>query len=120
MSIFTFSEEDLYDRIGYKEPINKNKVNMTTSSMFTNVDGQKIPTLYYPIDKNGLRRNLVLKTLFGYIPVDKISSYKDLFIFSNYLNDETEWEIPYEDFNEEKKEKVRKLAIDLGKHWKNK
>jgi hypothetical protein len=61
-----------------------------------------------------------LKTKFGYIPIDNITSYKDLFDLSKYCQDETEWCFLYDEerTSEKSKEQVKKLSLTLGKHWK--
>lgn len=120
---FKYSSNNLYDCVGYSKVrdvyLSQKKVNGDFI-----LDGQQEPIMSYSIKADGIKRYFVLSTFLGYIPTNKINSFKDLFILKNYLNDEIEWITPYneEDLDNKsiKNEEVKRLSRSLGKHWKNK
>ena len=92
--MFKYSENNIFNRYG--------------------VDRGKIYSATYKLKS----RNLVLQTEFGFIPLDNISSFIDLFNSNNYLHDKTETLLPYKkNEDEEVDKKVAKLTIILKKHW---
>ena len=119
--MFDFDETDLFHRCGYdKRLINNNEKTYFTGRYYTLNDGTTIPVMHYPIISGCLTRHLVLKTHLGYIPVEKIKRFSDIFIKSNYLDDDTEWILPYLFQQTDKYEElVNNLSKVLGKHWKN-
>ena len=117
--MFKYDEKDLYDRCGY----DKNKFSYGTLE-FTNKfyklnELEQIPIMIRNGMDDGLSRNLVLKTFKGYICVDSINKFSDIFDDSKYLKDETEWIVPYL-YNKHSyyDKSVARLAAVLGKHWK--
>lgn len=117
-----YNEKNLYDRCGAIDvPIDfKRKIKYHG---FTEIGGEKIPIIS-GMFQSGVKftRAICLKTKFGYIPIDNITSYKDLLDLSKYCQDETEWIFQYDEkqVSQKDKENVKKLALTLGKHWKTK
>ena len=119
--MFEFDETDLFHRCGYsQERIKNNKKTYFTGRYYTLSDGTTIPIMHYPIITDGLTKHLVLKTYLGYIPVENITKFSDIFNKYKYLNDETEWIMPYL-YQEKESDKVLvdNLSKVLGKHWKS-
>ena len=60
--------------------------------------------------------------MFGYIPIEDITQFKDIFNRSKYCQDEAEWSFLYNEeiASEKSKEQVKKLSLTLGKHWNGK
>lgn len=120
--MFKYSIDNLLERVGY----DKNKdtglgKKEFSGKYYTMSDGTKIPIMTYKVKPNdGLSRHVVLKTFLGYIPIENINSFSDIF-FGKYLDDETEWYKPYNPdyIYEDDKENINKLSLSLGKHWKN-
>lgn len=80
--------------------------------------------LYYLINYRGLEKNevnLTLKTFLGYIPIENIESYKDIF-FGDYFGERVDLIQPYKSLfaNKETTNKIKTLSLKLGKHWKEK
>ena len=118
--MFEFDETDLFHRCGYsKDRITDDKT-LFTGRYYTLSDGTTIPVMHYPLISGCLTKHLVLKTQFGFIPIENINKFSDIFNINKYLDDETEWIMPYlykqTDIYEEK---VNKLSKILGKHWKD-
>lgn len=121
--MFKYNEKCLYDRCGAIDvPIDINKKS-TFKGKFVEVGGEKIPVIDFHF-QSGVRftRAICLKTMLGYIPIENINQFKDIFNFSKYCKDETEWCFRYEEKSAslEDKEKVKKLSLTLGKHWNGK
>ena len=117
--MFKYSEKDLYDRCGYDAQKFSYGTEEFSGEFYTMSDGTKIPIMYKSWANDGLSRHLVLKTFKGYICVDKITKFSDIFDDSKYLKDETEWIFPY--LSEKPSfydDSVARLANVLGKHWK--
>ena len=117
--MFKYSEKDLYDRCGYDETKFSYGSDEFTGEFYTMNDGTKIPIMHKTGANDGLSRHLVLKTFKGYICVDSIASFRDIFDDSKYLKDETEWIFPYLSYKHSfYDDSVSRLANVLGKHWK--
>ena len=117
--MFKYSEKDLYDRCGYDETKFSHGSDEFTGEFYTMNDGTKIPIMYKTGANDGLSRHLVLKTFKGYICVDSIASFIDIFDDSKYLKDETEWIFPYLSYKHSfYDDSVARLATVLGNHWK--
>jgi len=117
--MFKYSERNLYDRCGAIDvPIDHSKKPFLKGK-FIEVAGEKIPVVCF---QPGVKftRSICLKTMFGYIPIDNITQFEDIFKLSKYCKDEIEWCFKYEEkmASELDKEKVKKLSLTLGKHWK--
>lgn len=117
-----YNEKNLYDRCGAIDvPIDFNYEVKFLG--FTEIDGEKIPVMS-SMFQSGVKftRAICLKTKYGYIPINNVNSYKDLFDLSKYCQDETEWSFQYDEkqASQEDKENVKKLSLTLGKHWKTK
>ena len=114
--MFDFDETDLFHRCGYNKKTKGN--NYITERFYTFNDGTTIPIMHSLL-VNGLSNHIVLKTPLGFIPIENIKSFLDLFNKEKYLDDDTEWILPYllehKDIYEEE---VNKLSSVLGKHWK--
>lgn len=117
--LLKYSSNNLYDCVGYSKVrdvyLSQKKVNGDFM-----LDGQQEPIMNYSIKNDGLKRYFVLSTFLGYIPTNKINSFKDLFCLKKYLNDEIEWITPYNEEDLDNKIEVKRLSRSLGKHWKNK
>lgn len=118
-----FSKKNLYDRCGAIDveiDINRKP---TFNGKFGEVDKTKIPIINFSF-QSGVKftRAICLRTMFGYIPIENITRFKDIFNHSKYCQDETEWSFLYEEENasEKSKEQVKKLSLILGKHWNEK
>ncbi len=118
--MFHYTERDLFDRCGSRIVFYDGKIAESTGK-FIEVGGEKIPLmkLHYS-EEAKFTRYLCLKTYRGYIPIERIASFKDIFYKKNYLQDATEWAFPYHEqlANEEDKAKVKQLSLALGRHWK--
>lgn len=114
--MFKYGINNLYDCVGYSKDREGYLPAKKVEGYFT-VDGERIPIMNFPIKTDGLERYLILSTFLGYIPTNRIQSFKDLFVFKNYLNEEIEWITPCDE--EVNKEEVKRLSRTLGKHWKN-
>lgn len=80
--------------------------------------------LYYLQNFRGLEKSevyLTLKTFLGYLPIENIESYKDIF-FGDYFGERVDAIYPYRSLfaDAESRNKVKTLSIRLGKHWKEK
>lgn len=121
--MFKYNEKDLYDRCGAIDvPYDHNK-KPTFEDKFVEVGGEKIPVINFHFQSGVIfTRTICLKTMFGYIPIENINEFKDIFNTSKYCKDDIEWCFGYEEKNAslEDKEKVKKLALTLGKHWNGK
>lgn len=113
-----YSEKDVYERCGHT------KNNYRTAMVFKEEfhvmpDGVSIPIIQYPHSWDGLRTKLVLKTFKGYIPVEDIQSWDDIFNEKHYLKDDTEWIYPYEaGRNQNYDIQLQRFIKRVGKHWK--
>ena len=116
--MFKYGINNLYDCVGYSKDREGYLPAKKVGGYFM-LDGERIPIINYPVKVDGLRRYFVLSTFLGYIPTDRINSFKDLFVFDNYLNEEIEWITPYYEETTNNKDEVKRLSKILGKHWKN-
>lgn len=118
--MFEFDETDLFHRCGYnKKKIKNNEKTHFTGRYYTLSDGTTIPIMHYPVISDCLVKHLVLKTYLGYIPIENIKKFSDLFNKDKYLDDETEWILPYLlQPKESYEERINNLSKVLGKHWK--
>lgn len=117
--MFKYSEKDLYDRCGYDNRKFSYSTGKFIGEFYTMNDGTKIPIMDESRINDGLSRHLVLKTFKGYICVDRITKFSDIFDDSKYLKDETEWIFPYLSYKHSfYDDSVSRLANVLGKHWK--
>ena len=115
--MFNYDETDLFHRCGYNK--NVKDTNYFTGKYYTFCDGTTIPVTHNPIVISGLSNHIVLRTHLGYIPIENITKFSDIFDKNKYLNDDTEWILPY--LLEQKEiydKEVDKLSLTLGKHWK--
>ena len=118
--MFHYTERDLFDRCGVRTVFYDGKIAESTGK-FAYVGGEEIPLIkVHPSEEAKFTRYLCLRTYRGYIPVERIESFKDIFHKRNYLQDATEWILPYhEQFaNDDDKAKVKQLSLALGRHWK--
>lgn len=119
--MFRYTENDLYDRCGAMEVIHDRKKPAEFTGKFVEIGGEKIPVIrhqpYYGVN---FTRYLCLRTYLGYIPVESIECFRDIFNRENYLHDELEWIKPYDAkvASDYEKNKVKQLSKALGKHWK--
>ena len=117
--MFKYSEKDLYDRCGYDNRKFSYSTGKFIGEFYTMNDGTKIPIMDESRINDGLSRHLVLKTFKGYICVDRITKFSDIFDDSKYLKDETERIFPYLSYKHSfYNDSVSRLANVLGKHWK--
>lgn len=115
--MFNFDETDLFHRCGYNK--NTKGTDYITSRYYTFSDGTTIPVMDSRIIASGLSNHIVLKTPFGFIPVENIHSFLDLFNKEKYLNDDTEWILPYLLEKKDIYDKdIDNLSLVLGRHWK--
>ena len=118
-----FSEKNLYNRCGVIDvPMDNNKKTVFNGK-FQNICGTKLPIINFNFQSGvKFKRSICLRTMFGYIPIENINEFKDIFNISKYCKDETEWSILYDDktASPHEKEQVKKLSLTLGKHWKYK
>ena len=113
-----YNEKNLFDRVGYEEEKATHGISEFTDKYYTMSDGTKLPVMTHKVKPNdGLSRHLVLKTFFGYIPIENINTIADIF-FGEYLKDETVWMKPYNEKFSYHNEEVKRLSLVLGKHWK--
>lgn len=85
------------------------------------VQGEEIPMIRYHFYSGAnFKGNLCLKPFLGYIPIEKVTCYRDIFCKHKYCKDDLEWIKPYDVENacKEDQENVKKLIHSLGKHWK--
>lgn len=118
--MFCYTNQDLFDRCGAID-VFYNEKEVEFSGEFIEVGNKKIPLKKIHTHwESKFTRCLCLKTWLGYIPVDKVTCFKDIFNKENYLQDDTEWVIPYHEqsANEQDRAKVKQLSARLGKHWK--
>ena len=115
--MFKYSEEDLYERCGYDGEYSYNSKKIPNE--FLTMDYETPISQYIEKTNDGLSRHLVLKTFKGFIKVNDITKFSDIFDDSKYLKDQTNWIIPYSAYkHSDSDELIYKLAIILGKHWR--
>lgn len=118
--MFRYTERDLFDRCGAME-VSYNGKPAEFTGEFIEVGGEQIPLMnFHSPSEAKFTRYLCLRTFQGYIPVERIGCFKDIFNKDNYLHDDTEWIIPYQaqSAGEQDRAKVKQLSIALGRHWK--
>lgn len=118
--MFRYTERDLFDRCGAREVSYNGKPAEFTGKLIE-VSGEQIPLMnFHSSSEAKFTRYLCLRTFQGYIPVERIGCFKDIFNKDNYLLDDTEWIIPYdrECASGYDRAKVKQLSIALGRHWK--
>ncbi len=120
--MFDYSENNLFDRCGAIDvPYDPNKKPEFTGK-YVVIDGQEIPIINFKF-QSGVRftRYICLRTFLGYIPINRVNKFKDIFDKTKYLTDETEWLVRYSSKNatNEEKNQVKQLSLSLGRHWKS-
>ncbi len=118
--MFSYNENDIYERSGVSEvPIGKSLKEI--KGTFIDEDGNAKPIIDY-LEQSGecISKCLCLKTFRGYIPVDLIDNFWDIFHGENYLHDEMISRTAYKEANvsEGEQEKVKHLSYVMGNHWK--
>lgn len=119
--MFDYSENDIYERTGMREIFISDDIKELKGT-FIGEDGREKPIIEY-ISQLGIcySKCLCLKTFRGYIPIDLIESFWDVFHGENYLHDEMISRTSYKEANisEGEQAKVKHLGYVMGKHWKN-
>ena len=119
--MFNYTEDNLYDRCGAIDSHYDSDIHPESTGKFVEVGGEKIPLINFNFRSGSkFTRCICLKTFLGYIPIENITCFKDIFDKHKYLHDETEWVFPYDknSTSEKNKNDVKKLSLVLGKHWK--
>ena len=117
--MFSYNVDDLYDRCGVSK-VQTDIKKPTFNGNYTEIDGETLPIINYNFQSDSIfSRNVCLKTFLGYIPIQNIDSFKDIFNRHKYCKDETEWSLPYQEeiATKEDKEQVKRLSKTLGNHW---
>ncbi len=121
--MFKYNEKDLYDRCGAIDVSYNPDHKSTFDGEFAEVGGTKIPIMNFHFQPDSkFTRGICLRTMFGYIPIENITQFRDIFDRSKYCQDETEWSFLYDEerASEKSKEQVKKLSLTFGKHWNGK
>ncbi len=120
--MFDYSENDIYERTGVSEIFIGDDMK-DLNGTFINEDGNERPIIDYLV-QSGIcySKCLCLKTFRGYIPIDLIKEFWDIFHGKNYLSDEMISRIGYKEAHVSKgeEEKVKRLGYVMGSHWKKK
>ena len=116
--MFKYSENDLYVRCGYDENFSHNYKKHLTRPLAMNYEALVYDEKYIKRPNDELSKYLVLKTFKGFIKVNDINKFSDIFDGSKYLKDQTNWLIPYSSYKHSNYEElIIKLVNVLGKHW---
>lgn len=113
--MFNYDETFLFNRCGSKDvsmyPEIKEKVNLINSNN------------KFPINPNRIfSKHIVLKTFLGYIPIESITTFGDIFDKTKYLTDDVEWILPcdFDRLSTNDIQEICRLAEVLGRHWNSK
>lgn len=104
--MFDYNEKNLFYRCAYDKKLDTSKENSKKEVVTSNFH-------------DGYTTFLVLETFLGYIKVENIKEFKDIFKPKLYQRDITEWLGAYHKGEDSHSDAiVKRLSKKLGKHWK--